>query len=509
MPEKWEYRPGTLIPGTKYQVVAKLGEGGMGTVYEVEDVSVERRFVLKTIHVKYAGHQVAVDRFVREAKALGKLEHKNIVQVVTAGVTGDGLQLRYFVMEKLSGYSLREVLDSKGALPFDAACRFMIDLMSALNCAHDAGIVHRDIKPENIFISRDVDGLTTLKLLDFGIMTSTGTRTSDRRGFMGTARYAAPEMMSEGYEATPQSDLYSASLVFYELVCGTGPFDDAEEIPQLMEAHRTKPPPAPSAFRPDIPASLEALILRGLAKNPVDRQVDAFAYAEATSVVLKELRGGAPSSGGRVAATPQSQKLIAPKQTMPMHTAPLPSAPQVAPPMLASPQTPTPYVPPSLSMTDVDQRAAESFARAASSQQRSKKDEPGTMGATHSTMPGLPTQKNRAWILVVGAALLVGAVIATRSMWSSKEPAKAAASSTAAPTPKLAASTVASVDPQPKSAPTVAAAPAASSSTSAASPTTSATAAPKASTPPSVKTTSPRPTRPAAPPHPSLPGSGL
>jgi serine/threonine protein kinase len=91
MSEKWEYRPGTLIPGTKYQVVQKLGAGGMGTVYEVEDVSVERRFVLKTIHVKYAAHQVAVDRFVREAKALGKLEHKNIVQVMTAGVTGDAL----------------------------------------------------------------------------------------------------------------------------------------------------------------------------------------------------------------------------------------------------------------------------------------------------------------------------------------------------------------------------------------------------------------------------------
>ncbi|HEX7664363.1 MAG TPA: serine/threonine-protein kinase, partial [Polyangiaceae bacterium] len=304
MSEQWDYRPGTLIPGTKYQVVSRMGAGGMGTVYEVEDVSVEKRFVLKTIHVKYAGHNVAVERFVREAKALGKLEHKNIVQVVTAGVTTDALQLRYFVMEKLTGHSLRTILHSKGALALDTACRFMIELMSALNAAHDAGIIHRDIKPENIFIARDSVGVTNLKLLDFGIMTSTGTRTTDRKGFMGTARYAAPEQMDEKQEATPKSDLYAASLVFYEMVCGMGPFDDLDEVPELLEAHRSKPPPALVLFRPDVPPSLAKLILRGLAKNPADRQADAFSYAEDVEKELRALRGGAPSSRRQTA--PQS-----------------------------------------------------------------------------------------------------------------------------------------------------------------------------------------------------------
>ncbi|MEO7111010.1 MAG: serine/threonine-protein kinase [Polyangiaceae bacterium] len=429
MSEKWEYRPGTLIPGTKYQVVQKLGAGGMGTVYEVEDVSVERRFVLKTIHVKYAAHQVAVDRFVREAKALGKLEHKNIVQVMTAGVTGDALQLRYFVMEKLTGHSLRTVIDSKGALPLSAACLFMIELMGALNCAHDAGIVHRDIKPENIFIARDSSGVTTLKLLDFGIMTSTGTRTVDRKGFMGTARYSSPEQMSEGHDATPQSDLYSATLVFYELVCGIGPFDDLYEIPELMEAHRVRPPPPPSKFRRGIPTSLEDLILRGLAKKPEDRQADAFSYAEEVSRILQELRS---SSGSNAVAAPPTPRVAPPPAT----TLDASFAPAPPPAPLDPPETRNR---PIISMTDIDQQAAQDFARVSSPRissprlSREKLDEPGTMGATHSTMPGLPTNKNRAWIFVGVAALLIaGGAFATMKSRSNASP-KGSATESAPP----------------------------------------------------------------------------
>ncbi len=399
MSEKWEYRPGSLIPGTKYQVVQKLGAGGMGTVYEVEDVSVERRFVLKTIHVKYAAHQVAVDRFVREAKALGKLEHKNIVQVMTAGVTGDALQLRYFVMEKLTGHSLRTVIDSKGALPLSAACLFMIELMGALNCAHDAGIVHRDIKPENIFIARDSSGVTTLKLLDFGIMTSTGTRTVDRKGFMGTARYSSPEQMSEGHDATPQSDLYSATLVFYELVCGVGPFDTMYEIPELVDAHRNKAPPSPSRFRPGIPASLEALILRGLAKKPADRQPDAFSYAEDVSRILQELR---TSNSADAAPSTPAVRAAAPAATTLDASYPVPAAPA------SSQKTPR------VSMTEIDQQAAQNFARVSSPRVSGPRlDEPGTMGATHSTMPGLPTHKHRPWIFVGLAAFLLASIALT------------------------------------------------------------------------------------------------
>jgi serine/threonine protein kinase len=498
MSEKWEYRPGTLVPGTKYQVVQKLGAGGMGTVYEVEDVSVERRFVLKTIHVKYAGHQVAVDRFVREAKALGKLEHKNIVQVVTAGVTGDALQLRYFVMEKLTGHSLRTVIDQKGGLPLDAACRFMIELMSALNCAHDAGIVHRDIKPENIFIAKDSVGVTNLKLLDFGIMTSTGTRTVDRKGFMGTARYSSPEQMSETHEATPRSDLYSASLVFYELVCGIGPFDDLEEIPELMEAHRSKTPPSPAKFRRGIPASLEALILRGLAKNPDDRQPDAFSYAEDVSRILQELRttraadpGPTPrptANAARAATTQDATDVVRAADTIPM---------------IAPSETPAPKSQPIISMTDIDQQAAQDFARVSRPGSGQRGDEPGTMGATHSTMPGLPASpfglKNRAWIFVgVSLAVLVAAFFIrplVRSSIAAKIPS-ASPPPISQPAPPSASTIL-----QPETAPIVNAPPMSASAAA-----IDSAAAAKSSSP---KTSHAPPTSASASSHAKLPGSGL
>ena len=448
MSDQWDYRPGTLVPGTKYQIVSKLGAGGMGTVYEVEDVSVEKRFVLKTIHVRYAGHNVAVERFVREAKALGKLEHKNIVQVVTAGVTEDALQLRYFVMEKLSGHSLRTVLHSKGALALDAACHFMIELLSALNCAHDAGIIHRDIKPENIFVSKDSMGTTTLKLLDFGIMSSTGTRTSDRKGFMGTARYAAPEMQTPGYEATPLADLYSASLVFYEMVCGSGPYDDLEEVPDLLEAHRLKPPPKPALFRPGIPESLQALILRGLAKDPNARPVDAFSYAEEVNAIRRELRSGTPSVTSKVAPPSEAtiEKIIQSARTREGAITPAPQA--VMPPSERY------GLPPQLNPSDIDRQAAALFASASGPASRPKvAKESETMGATHSTAPDLRTPRSRTWVWALAAAfvLMIAVVIlSTRKA----TPTTTATAPAAVPSPSPTPSPTPTPTPTPSATPT-------------------------------------------------------
>lgn len=509
MSEQWDYRPGTLIPGTKYQVVSRMGAGGMGTVYEVEDVSVEKRFVLKTIHVKYAGHNVAVERFVREAKALGKLEHKNIVQVVTAGVTTDALQLRYFVMEKLTGHSLRTILHSKGALALDAACRFMIELMAALNAAHDAGIIHRDIKPENIFIARDSVGVTTLKLLDFGIMTSTGTRTTDRKGFMGTARYAAPEQMDDKHEATPQSDLYAASLVFYELVCGSGPFDELDEVPELLEAHRVKPPPSPVLFRPDLPASLSKLILRGLAKDPADRQPDAFSYAEDVERELRALREGSPTSRRHDARRPGDPPSFG--------ASPAPSskneatALDEAPPSFGSvPPAPSPAAKRGtqvlaqaapedvavLSHSDIDRQAAASFARAHGATPPPPNVEPNeTIGATHSTMPGLPSGRGRAWMLVALGVVVFAAALGSIKLLQKKDITAAAAAGPSATTVETAA----------------ASASASASATPAATPTATTTAAATA-TGPSAPGTTTRHRHGVKAPTPvvsALPGSGL
>src|SRR4029077_5380265 len=165
-----EYQPGQAIPGTVYRVHRVLGAGGMGTVYDVEDTSVGKRYVLKRLHGDLADRTDLAARLAREARALAKLQHPNIVEVYTSGTTQDSMRLPYYVMERLQGQSLRTVLERKGRLTVEQACDIGIDLLDALDHAHEFGIIHRDVKPDNIFITRGRDGRSLAKLLDFGII---------------------------------------------------------------------------------------------------------------------------------------------------------------------------------------------------------------------------------------------------------------------------------------------------------------------------------------------------
>jgi len=275
----FEYPSGILIPGTKYKVIRRLGAGGMGTVYEVEDTNIEKRYVLKTLHASLSSRADLAERMRREARALARLEHRNIVQVITADVTADSLRLTYLVMEKLSGHTLRTVLDNKTRLNVDTACRLSIDLLNALYHAHENRIIHRDVKPENIFLHRDADGTTVTKLLDFGIMTEADPEAHTQTGhnrFIGTLRYAAPEQLL-GRPITPQSDIYAAGLCLYEIITGFGPFDDLHSSAEIANAHiQTVAPPLAKHVR--VPRQLEDIVRRALAKDPAERQHDAFTF---------------------------------------------------------------------------------------------------------------------------------------------------------------------------------------------------------------------------------------
>ena len=157
---------------------------------------------------------------------LARLNHPNIVEVITAGVTTDDLRLPYYLMERLSGQSLRVVLEKKGQLELSHAYHIGIDLLDALDHAHDKGVIHRDVKPDNIFLHRTVAGITVTKLLDFGIVSMLNATSGETAGrFLGTLRYASPEQL-RGDRATPKTDVYSAALVIYEIVAGRGPFDE-------------------------------------------------------------------------------------------------------------------------------------------------------------------------------------------------------------------------------------------------------------------------------------------
>src|SRR5580692_9518402 len=190
------YQPGELVPGTVYRVVRRIGAGGMGTVYDVEDTTIGKRYVLKTLHPQLGSREDLARRMKNEARTLARLNHSNIVEVFTAGVTSDDLRLPYYVMERLNGQSLRVVLEKKGQLERQHAYHIGIDLLDALDHAHDKGVIHRDVKPDNIFLHRTPAGVTVTKLLDFGIVSllDDGTRETAGR-FLGTLRYASPEQL--------------------------------------------------------------------------------------------------------------------------------------------------------------------------------------------------------------------------------------------------------------------------------------------------------------------------
>src|SRR5580658_5439374 len=245
-----DYQPGEKVPGTIYEVVRLLGVGGMGTVYDVEDTSIGKRYVLKTLHPQLGEREDLARRMQNEARTLARLNHTNIVEVITAGVTSDDLHLPYYVMERLNGQSLRLVLEKKGQLELAHAYHIGIDLLDALDHAHDKGLIHRDVKPDNIFLHRTTAGVTVTKLLDFGIVSvlDSGTRETAGR-FLGTLRYAAPEQL-RGEKPTPQMDVYAAGLVIYEIIAGHGPFDDEGDASLIGSAHMNKPPPRVSQFVP-------------------------------------------------------------------------------------------------------------------------------------------------------------------------------------------------------------------------------------------------------------------
>jgi eukaryotic-like serine/threonine-protein kinase len=273
-----DYPPGENIPGTVYKVLRLIGVGGMGTVYDVEDTTIGKRYVLKTLHPKLGAREDLARRVQNEARTLARLNHPNIVDVITAGVTSDDLHLPYYVMERLNGQSLRVVLEKKGQLELAHAYHIGIDLLDALDHAHDKGLIHRDVKPDNIFLHRTAAGVTVTKLLDFGIVSvlDDGNRETAGR-FLGTLRYAAPEQL-RGEKPTPKMDVYAAALVIYEIVAGRGPFDDEGDGSRIGAAHMNKSPPRLSQFV-EVPRELETLLMAALAKDPASRPRDAFSFA--------------------------------------------------------------------------------------------------------------------------------------------------------------------------------------------------------------------------------------
>jgi serine/threonine-protein kinase len=260
-----------------YELKGLLGTGGMGEVYLAEHRLLKRPCAVKLIRPEHAGDPDLLRRFEREVRATARLTHANTVAVYDYGHTDDGTF--YYVMEYLPGPDLDELVRRHGPLPPSRAVHFLRQLCGALREAHAAGLVHRDVKPGNVIVCSQGGLHDVAKLLDFGLVRAPLPGRGDGRltgagVVLGTPDYMAPEQARGAESADARSDLYGLGALAYFLLTGQPPFRRASPLDTLV-AHARDPVPPPTALRPDVPADLEAVVLRCLAKAPGDRYADA------------------------------------------------------------------------------------------------------------------------------------------------------------------------------------------------------------------------------------------
>lgn len=258
----------------RYQIVSQLGRGAMGTVYRALDPAIERTVAIKTLNPDLADENMGEvkERFLREAKSAGRLNHPNVVTIYDVGET-EGVA--YIAMEYLEGRSLRQVLDAGAPLSLQAISDIAAQIADALDYAHRSGIVHRDIKPANIMLSPA--GLA--KLTDFGIAFMASSSMTQTGSVLGSPKYMSPEQVL-GQPVDGRADVFSLGVVLYEMLTRRTPF----ELPDittfsLMQRIVTVPAPRVSELGMDIPAAFDMILARALAKRPEDRFQRAIEFA--------------------------------------------------------------------------------------------------------------------------------------------------------------------------------------------------------------------------------------
>jgi serine/threonine-protein kinase len=260
----------------QYRLMERLGGGGMGEVFRAEHVLLKRPCAIKLIKAAKETNATAVARFEKEVKATAKLTHWNTVEIYDYGRTDDGTF--YYVMELLPGMSLDDLVEKHGPLPPARVVYLLGQVCGALQEAHLAGLIHRDIKPANIFAAQRGGVYDVAKLLDFGLVKQDADEpdeeTAGRRAVSGTPLYMSPEQASAYDEVDPRADIYSLGAVAYHLLTGQPPFP-GKNVLAILVAHRKSEVPRPSLVNPAIPADLEQIILKCLAKKPSDRYPDA------------------------------------------------------------------------------------------------------------------------------------------------------------------------------------------------------------------------------------------
>ncbi|MGW4645407.1 protein kinase domain-containing protein [Kitasatospora sp. NPDC004289] len=350
---------GHALAGGRYVLRHLLGQGGMASVHLAHDTVLDRQVAVKTLHTELGREQAFRERFRREAQAVARLQHTNIVSVFDSGedIGPDGATTPYIVMEYVEGKSLRDVLNeavaAHGAMPAEQALKITGAVLSALEASHDQGLVHRDIKPGNVMVSTK----GTVKVMDFGIARAlqSGVTSMTQTGMVvGTPQYLSPEQ-ALGKSVDARSDLYSVGCMLYELLTGQLPFDGDSPF-SIAYKHVQEEPPAPSGTNPAVRPGVDALVARALRKDPGHR----FPTAEAMRAEVERLAAGGQAQGAP-AVTPlvigEGPRSVSaggggPVAFPPLMGEPRSPVPQVhqpyvpTPPPAYGPQTPPPAFPP-------------------------------------------------------------------------------------------------------------------------------------------------------------------
>jgi serine/threonine-protein kinase len=258
----------------RYRVEARIAVGGMATVYRAVDTRLDRMLALKVMHPGLAADTGFVERFIREAKAVARLSHTNVVAVFDQGTDGTYV---YLAMEYVAGCTLRDVLRERGALSPRAALDILEPVLAALGAAHRAGLVHRDMKPENVLIGDD----GRVKVADFGLVRAVDTQTSVSGALLGTVSYLAPEQIGQG-TVDQRTDVYACGVMLYEMLTGAKPYTGDTPMQVIVQRLNEDVPP-PSAAVPGLAPSLDALVARTTSRDAAGRPDDAV-------VMLAEVR---------------------------------------------------------------------------------------------------------------------------------------------------------------------------------------------------------------------------
>jgi beta-lactam-binding protein with PASTA domain/predicted Ser/Thr protein kinase len=338
--------PGTIIDG-RYRVVSRLGSGGMADVYLAEDQLLGRQLAVKVLHHHFAEDQEFVERFRREASSAARLSHPNIVAIFDRGEWNGTY---YIAMEYVPGRSLKTLVREHGPLDPVAAIDIVTQILRAARFAHARGVIHRDLKPHNVIL--DEEGRA--RVTDFGIARAGASDMTLTGSIMGTAQYLSPEQ-AQGHPVSAASDLYAVGVILYELLTGVVPFDGETAVAIAFKQVSAQPRP-PRMVNPAVPAVLDEIVLRALAKDPAAR----YANADELIAALQAARATLPMTAGAAVPATASSPLAGSSETVAHGVVPAAGmAPRAGSPPPAALMLPADEPPPE----DIDAQAAASRRR--------------------------------------------------------------------------------------------------------------------------------------------------